>query len=115
MGKTKIEYADMTWNPIVGCKHGCFYCYAKRMNDRFKWIENWKNPIFFGDRLNEPLKNPIPTKYLVSSMSDIMGDWVDSNVLQRIILRTNWRALSGYPDIHTFLFIGISEPTGGAV
>lgn len=35
MKKTNIEWADMTWNPVVGCKHGCEYCYARRIAKRF--------------------------------------------------------------------------------
>lgn len=35
MNKTDIEWADMTWNPVVGCKHGCEYCYARRYAKRF--------------------------------------------------------------------------------
>ena len=35
MNKTDIEWADMTWNPVVGCKHGCEYCYARRIAERF--------------------------------------------------------------------------------
>jgi hypothetical protein len=53
MNRTKIDWKnpkegwrlDMTWNPIVGCRHGCNYCYARRMNDRFQWIANWNDPI----------------------------------------------------------------------
>ena len=35
MNKTDIEWCDMTWNPVVGCKHGCEYCYARRYAKRF--------------------------------------------------------------------------------
>ena len=35
MNKTDIEWADMTWNPVVGCKRGCEYCYARRYAKRF--------------------------------------------------------------------------------
>lgn len=35
MQKTDIEWADMTWNPVVGCKNGCEYCYARRIAARF--------------------------------------------------------------------------------
>lgn len=31
---TKIEWAQETWNPIIGCSHcspGCDHCYAERM------------------------------------------------------------------------------------
>jgi len=33
--KTKIEWADATWNPVTGCLHGCEYCYAARAAKRF--------------------------------------------------------------------------------
>ncbi len=36
MNKTKIEWCDSTWNPVTGCRHGCEYCYAKHMANRFK-------------------------------------------------------------------------------
>ena len=35
MQKSNIEWCDMTWNPVVGCKHGCEYCYARRIAARF--------------------------------------------------------------------------------
>ena len=33
--KTKIDWADASWNPVTGCLHGCEYCYARRMVHRF--------------------------------------------------------------------------------
>jgi protein gp37 len=36
---TKIEWADKTWNPIVGCSvvsPGCTHCYAMRMAARLE-------------------------------------------------------------------------------
>ena len=35
MKQTKIEWCDATWNPVTGCKHGCEYCYARKMAHRF--------------------------------------------------------------------------------
>lgn len=35
MNKTKIEWADYTWNPVTGCLHGCPYCYARAVANRF--------------------------------------------------------------------------------
>ena len=35
MRKTKIDWADSTWNPVTGCLHGCEYCYARRIAERF--------------------------------------------------------------------------------
>ena len=25
MNKKKIDWADMSWNPVTGCRHGCAY------------------------------------------------------------------------------------------
>lgn len=35
MNRSKIEWCDMTWNPVTGCYHGCEYCYARRIAHRF--------------------------------------------------------------------------------
>lgn len=35
MDRTKIEWCDSTWNPITGCYHGCEYCYARKIVERF--------------------------------------------------------------------------------
>ena len=35
MNNTKIDWCDMSWNPITGCRHGCAYCYARRIARRF--------------------------------------------------------------------------------
>ena len=34
MNRTKIEWCDYTLNPVVGCPHGCPYCYARRQAKR---------------------------------------------------------------------------------
>lgn len=33
--KTKIDWCDVSWNPVTGCLHGCEYCYARRIAERF--------------------------------------------------------------------------------
>lgn len=33
--KTKVDWCDSTWNPVTGCLHGCEYCYARRIAERF--------------------------------------------------------------------------------
>lgn len=35
MDKTKIDWADASWNPVTGCLHGCEYCYARKIAERF--------------------------------------------------------------------------------
>jgi len=38
--KTKIDWCDSTWNPVTGCLHGCEYCYARKIAQRF---EGWNS------------------------------------------------------------------------
>lgn len=33
--KTKIDWCDSSWNPVTGCLHGCEYCYARKIAERF--------------------------------------------------------------------------------
>ncbi len=35
MNNTKIDWCDSTWNPVTGCLHGCEYCYARNIAERF--------------------------------------------------------------------------------
>ena len=35
MQKTDIEWCDVTWNPVTGCRRGCEYCYARGIARRF--------------------------------------------------------------------------------
>lgn len=35
MRHTKIDWCDATWNPVTGCLHGCEYCYARGIAERF--------------------------------------------------------------------------------
>ena len=39
MNKTKIDWCNSTWNPVTGCLHGCEYCYARGIAERFGGME----------------------------------------------------------------------------
>jgi protein gp37 len=99
MNKTKIEWTDYTWNPVVGCKNECWYCYAKRMNDRFKWIAKWDKPKFFIERLKEPYNLKEPNKIFVCSVADLFGDWVPGGWIDKVI-----EVAIDNPE-HTFQFL----------
>jgi len=73
MNRTRIDYADYTWNPVTGCKNDCFYCYARRMSQRFGWSFE---PTFHEDRLNELQHLKKPSIVFVGSMCDLFGSWV---------------------------------------
>ena len=73
MKKTKIDWCDCTVNPVVGCPNGCKYCYARKLNARFKWIDDWGKPQFFPERIKE-FYSKKPRSIFIDSMSDI-GTW----------------------------------------
>lgn len=73
MNRTKIEWCDYTWSPVTGCKHGCEYCYAKRIDQRFN--DGRFEPTFHPKRLKEPLKVKKPSRIFVGSMADLFGEW----------------------------------------
>jgi len=76
MSKTKIEWCDMTVNPVVGCTYGCEYCYARKMNQRFGWVEDFNRPNIFPERLKMlHTKHSDPKIIFINSMSDI-ADWL---------------------------------------
>lgn len=73
MKSTKIDWCDCTINPVVGCTNNCSYCYARKLNERFHFIENWNEPQFFPERLKQ-LNCKTPKTVFMDSMSDV-GWW----------------------------------------
>lgn len=60
--KTKIDWCDSTWNPVTGCLHGCEYCYARRIAERFSAEE--KCLTFVGDtKFLSPYELEQPAEY----------------------------------------------------
>lgn len=85
MNRTNIEWCDYTWNPITGCLHGCEYCYARKITERFKnHYPNGFEPTFWPERLNELSKLKKPSKIFTCSMADMFGAWVDIKWIQDI-------------------------------
>lgn len=54
--KTKIDWCDATWNPVTGCLHGCEYCYARGIANRFGRKDDQENA-------NHDLKKPLRRVY----------------------------------------------------
>lgn len=75
MKATKIDWCDCTINPVVGCPNGCEYCYARRINERFGFVNKWEEPVFFEERLSQ-FNSKKPSSVFIDSMSDI-GCWKD--------------------------------------
>ena len=105
--KTKIDWADASWNPITGCLHGCEYCYARRMVHRFGGLtpdndlhvldeQNYDArgnkdiypfgfaPTFHRYRMDFPIRLQRPRTIFVCSMADLFGDWVPDEWIEEV-------------------------------
>jgi protein gp37 len=62
-----------TLNPVCGCTIGCSYCYARRINQRFKIIEDFSTPTFMENAIKR-IGMKRANNFLMTSMSDF-SDW----------------------------------------
>lgn len=84
MNRTKIEWCDWTWNPIVGCSpesEGCQNCYAAAISKRFDLP--WGKPVFMPKRLDELDGDGKPGRVFCGSMTDlghpgVNEEWIKS-------------------------------------
>jgi len=90
MNLTKIEWTDWTLNPVVGCNHGCEYCYAskqaKRQKQRCELCYNFL-PHPHLERLKHLSLIQKPKKVFIDSMWDWNSSRVEEEWLMRIIDR----------------------------
>lgn len=123
MKNTKIDWADSTWNPVTGCLHGCEYCYARSIANRFGWHANEPDinervlyempvsggrkvpypfdfaPTFHQYRIGEPAAWTKPSTIFVCSMADLFGKWVPDEWIEAVI-----NACLAAPQ-HRYLFL----------
>lgn len=97
MNKTKIQWTEMTWNPITGCtkiSDGCANCYAARMAKRLKAMGNPRYTNEFAvtvheDLLDVPLGIKQPKMIFVNSMSDLFHEDVPDDIIIKIFETMN--------------------------
>lgn len=102
MGKTSIQWTDMTWNPVRGCTRkspGCINCYAEVMAARFskpgQWghgfatmkggDHRWTGKLELTDSmLTLPLSWRKPRRIFVNSTSDLFHEALPDEAIDKV-------------------------------
>ncbi len=127
MSKTNIEWADRTWNPIIGCSHiseGCDNCYAEKMACRLATInattDNYANVVklsyninvdkfmpsgwnakthFVKSAIDKPRHWKKPQRIFVCSMGDLFHESVPVEWIENVM-----EVITDCPQ-HTFIVL----------
>ena len=92
MSASRIEWTEVTWNPVTGCSKisaGCANCYAERMARR---LQAMGQPNFargfqvttHEEMLERPLSWARPSTVFVNSMSDLFHEDVPADFVSRV-------------------------------
>jgi len=113
--KSKIEWTESTWNPIVGCSvisPGCTHCYAMRMAARLQKMNRtggsgsayvnaydgttidtkagavWSGKVALAPEhiLTAPLRRWKPTTYFVNAMGDLFHESVPDEWIDKVFV-----------------------------
>jgi protein gp37 len=101
---SRIEWTEMTWNPVTGCtkiSQGCKHCYAERMAKRLHAMGNarYRNGFrvtLHPDLLDAPYRWREPRLVFVNSMSDLFHESVPLWFIEQA-----FATMAGCPQ-HTF-------------
>ena len=90
-----IEWAQKSWNPIVGCKHDCPYCYARDIALHYpNAFPHGFEPAFRPYALNAPYNTALPKEAMfdaryghvfAGSMTDWFGRWVPPEWIEAVL------------------------------
>lgn len=105
--KTRIEWADASWNPVTGCtkvSQGCKNCYAEAL---VPLLQSWGNPSYVNGfqvtthehMLTVPGRWKRPRLIFVNSMSDLFHEQIPDEFIGRVfdVMEENPR--------HTFMVL----------
>ena len=99
--KNTIGWCDFSTNPIFGCNHGCWYCYARKMSQRFKKLfPNGFKPTFHPERLKESYSLKKLSRIFICSCADLFASWTPLEWRNAVL-----DAIYECPIKHTFILL----------
>ncbi len=92
MATSKIEWTEVTWNPLTGCtkiSDGCANCYAANFARRLQAMGNARyqngfKPTVHEDLIELPKSWKAPKKVFVNSMSDLFHEDISTETILKI-------------------------------
>ena len=89
---------DYNWNPVIGCRHDCNYCYLPKYMERFTGQKTLE-PKFYPAVLEEPYQAKKGAKIFVCAFADLFGSWVPDAWILGVL-----NTIKGTPD-KTYYFL----------
>jgi protein gp37 len=91
--RSRIEWTELTWNPVTGCikiSPGCKFCYAEKLAKRLHAMgapgyENGFAVTLHPHRLNHPRLRKRATTWFVNSMSDLFQEKVPFTFVDQVM------------------------------
>lgn len=90
-----FEFVTKIWNPVVGCKHNCKYCWARKLAETklancwpYNYVQSPERPYkFYGCWLND---QRLTQRFgegdfvFVTDMGDLFGEWVPAEYIEKV-------------------------------
>ncbi len=115
MQPTNIPWADVVWNPVVGCSpasEGCLNCYARELHNKRhaaykagklqncpQYAQPFEKIQLLRDRLDQPLRTRTPKRIFVNSMSDLFHKDVPLEFIDEVM------EMAITADQHTYIIL----------
>lgn len=102
---SKIEWTDITWNPVWGCNTGCPYCYARKFSKRFikriaqkeyQYVLKGNEPEFNDLQLDALYRG----NYIYDNLRNFKPTWLESNFHKKFPKKSKRIFVNSMSDVY---------------